>query len=51
MILTVLVTNVVVQVNLGVVPLAIGPLEASSEDVIVIDTDVIGRVVEGHVDV
>jgi hypothetical protein len=46
---TVVVANVVVQVDLGVVPLAVGPLEASSEHVSVIDANVIGRVVKRHV--
>jgi hypothetical protein len=47
---TVVVANVVIQVDLGVVPLAVGPLEASSEHVSVIDANVVGRVVKRHVD-
>jgi hypothetical protein len=46
---TVVVADIVVQVDLGVVPLAIGPLKAGSEHVSVIDTNVLGRVVERHV--
>ena len=46
---TVIVANALVEVNLSVVPIAVGSLEASPEHVAVVDADVLGGVVEGHV--
>jgi hypothetical protein len=38
----------VVQVNLGVIPLAIRTLETGSKNVAIVDTNVFGRVMESH---
>ena len=45
----IVVANVVVEINLGVVPLSISPLEAGPQDMAIVDADVLGRVVESHV--
>jgi hypothetical protein len=39
---------VLVEVDLGVVPLAVGGLETSPEDVAVVNANVLCRVVEAH---
>lgn len=46
---TVHVTNVVVEVNLGVVPLSVRRLEASPQDVAIVDANIFSGVVKGHV--
>jgi hypothetical protein len=45
---TVDVANVVVKVDLSVLPLSIGALEAGPQDVTIVNTDVLGGVVERH---
>lgn len=47
---TVLVTDVVVKVNLGVLPIAVGTLQTGPQDVVIFDTDrsIFGGVVERH---
>tara|TARA_R110002003_G_scaffold48_18_gene4084 strand:- start:39448 stop:39627 length:180 start_codon:yes stop_codon:yes gene_type:complete len=45
---TVIIADMVVQVNLGVIPLAIRTLETGSKNVAIVDTDVFGRVMESH---
>jgi hypothetical protein len=47
---TVVVADVGVEVDLGVDPLAVAVLETSSKHVAVVDADVLGSVVESHVD-
>ena len=46
--LTVVVAEDLVKVDLSVAPLAIATLETGPEDVAVVDTDVLSRVVESH---
>lgn len=48
--LTVLVADELVQVNLGLLPLAVDALQAGAEDVAVLEADVLGGVEEvaGH---
>ena len=47
--ITVVVADVLVEVDISVVPLAIGPLETGSQYVAVLDADLLSCVVEGHV--
>lgn len=47
---TIVIADVVVQVELSVDPLALAVLEASAKNVAIVDADVLGRVVEGHAD-
>lgn len=47
---TVVVADVVVEINLGVLPFTVGTLEAGPEHVVVVNTDgtLLGGVVEAH---
>jgi hypothetical protein len=45
---TVVVADVLVEIDLGVLPLAITALEAGPEDVAIVDANILGGVVERH---
>lgn len=48
-VLTVVVADAAVEINLGVIPFAFGSLETSPQHMAVVDADVLSGVVEGHV--
>jgi hypothetical protein len=46
---TVVVADVLIEIDLSIVPLAVGLLKTSPQDMAVINADIFGRVVEGHI--